>query len=326
MDDIYRRVILVTGIPRCGSTAVGQMLSLARHAGALHEPFNYHSGLQQINSYFEIPGTPSFAFQVFDQIMCGIKRLDLAFKLGVFPTDEGLRRIVKSIIGGRPLNSYRYLRFCPAVKTIIWKDPAACFTADYVSRHHDVDVLAILRNPWAVAASFKRMEWAFDLDDISARLGQIGIQTCNTLPSNNEQIHNSVISAAVLWSTIYSNLLKWAEMNPKLHVVNLDEIVRNPVLAYANIFQLLNLEWTERVSGKIATFYKTRFHSIEPKKKKAHDQHRDLRKVNDYWPQVLSKLESEFVSSLAAPQWERFKGQCVNLSLEFKSQWATRGH
>ena len=55
-----RRLILVTGVPRSGTTAVGQMLSLAAGAGALHEPFNYHSGLRHIANYFEIPGTVAF--------------------------------------------------------------------------------------------------------------------------------------------------------------------------------------------------------------------------------------------------------------------------
>lgn len=307
MDHSSRRLILVTGIPRSGTTAVGQMLSLAPHAYTLYEPFNYHSGLKQINAYFEIPGAPSFPFQLLDQIICNIKQLALAFKLGVFPTDEGLRRVIKSMIGGRSLNSYRRLRLSPAVKTIIWKDPEACFTADYVSKQHDVDVLVMLRNPWAVAASFKRMEWAFDLSDISTRLSQAGIDGRNTLPLIGGQIHNSVVNAGVLWATIYSVLAKWADTNTRIHIVNLDEILVHPNLAYAKIYQLLKLEWTDRVSRKISKFYRTTSDSIVPKHKKAHDQNRDIRKVNDYWRGILTEEERDFITNHVAPHWEKLQ-------------------
>lgn len=307
MDHGSRRLILVTGIPRSGTTAVGKMLALAPLACTLHEPFNYHAGLKQINAYFEIPGTPSFPFQLLDQIICKMKQPELAFKLGVFPTDKGLKRVIKSIIGGRPLNSYRRLRLYPAVKTIIWKDPLACFTADYVSKQHDVEVLLTLRNPWAVAASFKRMEWAFDLSDISTRLSQAGIDGRNTLPLIGGQVHNSVANAGVLWATIYSVLAKWATTNARIHIANLDEILADPILAYARIYQVLNLEWSDRVSKKINEFYRTTTARIVPKHKKAHDQTRDIRKVNDYWRGILTEEECDFITNLVAPYWEKFK-------------------
>jgi len=120
------------------------------------------------------------------------------------------------------------------------------------------------------------------------------------------QVHNSVVNAGVLWATIYSVLAKWADTNTRIHIVNVDEILAGPNLAYAKIYQLLKLEWTDRVSRKISKFYRTTSDSIVPKHKKAHDYNRD-RKVNDYWRGILTKEECDFITNHVAPHWEKLQ-------------------
>ncbi|MCI0564230.1 MAG: hypothetical protein MN733_37625, partial [Nitrososphaera sp.] len=134
-----------------------------------------------------------------------------------------------------------------------------------------------------------------------------GIDGRNTLPLIGGQVHNSVANAGVLWATIYSVLAKWATTNARIHIVNLDEILADPILAYARIYQMLDLEWSDRVSKKINEFYRTTTARTVPKHKKAHDHTRDIRKVNDYWRGILTEEECDFITNLVAPYWEKFK-------------------
>jgi len=304
-----KRLILVTGVPRSGTTAVGQMLALAPGANTLHEPFNYHSGLQHIAHYFEIPGTPSFPVQALDRTVAQLKNLDLKFKSGLFPSDKGWRRVVKYVIGARPLNSYRRLRLQANLHTIIWKDPLACFTAEHVARHHEVDVLVTLRNPWAVAGSFKRMEWAFDLQDLTTRLQSAGMDFIKAaVPAS---VNHSVANGAILWHIIYSALAAWAATNARIRFVNLDDIVSAPVITYAKLYQLLGLVWNQRIAGKITTYYRGESRRSEPKSKKAHDRHRNVGAVNKYWRRYLTEIEKEFVGQVAEETWLNFQKLCV---------------
>jgi hypothetical protein len=306
-----KRLILVTGVPRSGTTAVGQMLALAPDAGALHEPFNYHSGLKQIEHYFEIPGAHSFSAARLDETIARIKKLRLAFKPGIFPSDTGLRRAVKYVIGARPLNSYRRLRLHPNLRTIIWKDPLACFAANHAAKQHEVKVLVTLRNPWAVAGSFKRMEWAFDLPDLAARLKQIGFDFGRELAGLDRTIHASVANAALLWRMIYSTLARWAEANPRIHLLNLDDVVGDPVTTYSKLYQLLALDWSARIAAKIATHYRGESDRSVPKEKKAHDSGRNVAEVNKYWRGYLTEAEKDFVGKLTKERWSEFQKICV---------------
>lgn len=302
-----RRLILVTGVPRSGTTAVGQMLSLAAGAGALHEPFNYHSGLRHITNYFEIPGTASMRLTQFDQTVEQIKNLKLTFKTGIFPSDHGWRRAVKYIVGARPLNSYRRLRLLPNLRTIIWKDPLACFAADRAATQHHVEVLMTLRNPWAVAGSFKRMEWAFALSDLVMRLREIGVVVSAAPTAGDKNVHASVVNGTMLWSIVYSMLAKWAQSNSRLHFVNLDDIVGAPVATYAKLYKLLGLVWNERVAAQIKKYYHRESPRSAPKTKQAHDTGRNIAEVNKYWRGYLTEPEKEFVRQTTEAQWKTFQ-------------------
>jgi len=315
-----RRLILVTGVPRSGTTAVGQMLSLAAGAGALHEPFNFHSGLQQIAHYFAIPGTAAFSIAQFDQTVAQIKKLELDFKPGIFPSDKGLRRAVKYVIGARPLNSYRRLRLSLNLRTIIWKDPLACFAANHAAKQHEVEVLVTLRNPWAVAGSFKRMEWAFDLADLTIRLQQVGLDfaplcrrhratRCGARPDKN--LHESVTTGTLLWRLVYATLAQWAQTNRRIKFVNLDDVVDAPVATYAKLYGALALAWNDRITAKIVKYYHNESPRRAPKSKQAHDAGRNIAEVNKYWRGYLSDPEKEFVSEVAGEQWSELRKICL---------------
>jgi len=306
-----RRLILVTGVPRSGTTAIGQMLSLAPGAGALHEPFNFHSGLKSVGCYFEIPGSQAFPVKQLDQTVEQIKNLNLVFKPGLFPLDKGLRRAVKYIVGARPLNSYRRLRLHGDLRTIIWKDPLACFAAERVTQHHQVEVLVTLRNPYAVAGSFKRMEWAFDLPDLVARLKQIDFDFTDELAWLEKSLHASVTNGTVLWSVVYSILARWAQSNPRIRLVNLDDVVGDPVATYARLYKLLALDWSDRVAEKIAAYYRNESSRSAPKEKKAHDRSRNVAEVNTYWRGYLTEPEKDFVREVAETQWSELRKICV---------------
>ena len=306
-----RRLILVTGVPRSGTTAVGQMLSLAAGAGALHEPFNYHSGLQQISHYFSIPGTASFSITQFDQIVAQIKNLELDFKSGIFPTDKVLRRAVKYVVGARPLNSYRRLRLLPNLRTIIWKDPLACFAANHAAKRHEVEVLVTLRNPWAVAGSFKRMEWAFDLPDLTTRLKQIGLDFVDTLARLDKNLHESATNGTLLWRLVYATLAQWAQTNRRIKFVNLDDVVGDPVATYAKLYGALALVWNDRIAAKIVKYYHNESPRRAPRSKQAHDSGRNIAEVNKYWRSYLTDPEKEFVREVAGEQWSELQKICL---------------
>jgi hypothetical protein len=306
------RVILVTGSPRSGTTAVGQALAIGATSCTLHEPFNYHVGLRSIERYFEIPGTAGFAVEDLGRHVDGIRRLELRFKSGVFPDDRGLRRLVKKLVGGRSRASYRMCKLHKNLDTILWKDPFACFCVDLLADVHNIPVVVTVRNPWAVAASFKRMGWRFDVRDIIARATEAGFLPAGDGLATYPDLDNPPINAAILWEVIYSRLLNWSR-GRSIFLASLDDIVDRPLAAYRSLFARLALPWSEEVAARIAEMYESRSERVLPREKRAHDRKRDLRSINSYWQELLGEREARTVGELTGSTWERIRAACLPL-------------
>jgi hypothetical protein len=304
------RIILVTGIPRSGTTAVGRVLSLGYRVGVLHEPFNEHVGLTKIERYFEFLDDSSLDLKKLDSCVRSIRALKLEYKGGVFPNETGIRKTLKFIISGRAINSYRLCRWNPFLNTIVWKDPFAGLVADYLSRAHDIDVLVTARSPWAVAASFKRMGWGFDLNDMVQRK-----KVCSA-PSldchlNTPDRSDSVPNSTMLWNLIYYSLLDWSRSNQRIHFVNLNDIILNPIETYERAYSALGLPWSASIRSKIRRAYSKRSGRNKPKEKKAHDANRDVRMINTYWQDILTEKEFKMAYEVNHELWEEMLKVCL---------------
>ena len=311
------RLVLVTGAPRSGTTAVGEMLALNRNVCTLHEPFNYLVGLRDIDRYFQIPGSDECSAQRIADYVEDFVNLRLRFKPGLFPREKGIRRAIKHVIGGRAVNSYRRCKMTPFLETILWKDPFACFAARELADRHNVEVLFTVRNPYAVAASFKRMAWGFDLDDIFRRLDSAGVFSLSDIADDVwARRSESAINGALLWLAIYSNLPAWQHHNSRIRSVNLDDLVTQPLATYQALYSKLGLTWNERVARRIGRAYDSRSSSEQPAELKAHDRQRDLTRINHYWQTILNDNERQVIERIATPLWRQLVnepglGQCA---------------
>lgn len=321
-----RRVLLVTGAPRSGTTAVGRILAVADPGvSTLHEPFNYHVGLVSIRRYFEIPGTASFSEETLAEHVEGIRRLDLRYKPGTFPRERGIRRILKRLFGGRARNSYRACRLNPLNHTIVWKDPFAGFAADLLASSHDIDVLVTARNPWAVAASFQRMGWAFDLEDVLGRLAEVGADYRSWLGLLDAGTDRSAVNGAILWHAIYATLLDWSRIHSRIRFVNLEDIVQSPVATYAELYRILGLRWTNRTRSKIEKRYRSDTSRTKPQGRKAHDQNRDLEAINTYWRDLLAEDDRSLIAELDSDLWSAVRNVCIRPGASDDSGSQARG-
>ncbi|MFC1531559.1 sulfotransferase [Gemmatimonadota bacterium] len=302
-----RRIILVTGSPRSGTTAVGQALSEGVGVCNLHEPFNYHVGLRSVRRYFEIPGSGGFTDGDLAHTVESIRLLRLRYRPGVFPGEPALRRLAKRAFGGRAVTWYRRCRFSPGIDTIIWKDPFACFFAANLAEDHDVQVIVTLRNPWAVAGSFKRMGWAFDLADIHSRLSEAGVPGVCALDPDTLRTRDPVRNGAAIWTLVYGVLEEAnRQFARQVRFLDLDSVVADPVPTFMGLYRDLDLPWSPRVERRIRRRYVPREDEVSaPRTPRAHDQRRNLGEVNTYWRQLLDDDETEVVTKTSGSLWER---------------------
>jgi len=311
MSARQKRLILVTGAPRSGTTAIGQMLALGRTVGTLHEPFNQIVGMREVTRYFEVPGSGEFPELRLDECVANLRQPRLSLKKNPFPREQGLRRTLKQIGGGRAMMSYLACRANPFLTEIIWKDPFACFAARRLRTVHEIPVVAVARDPFAVAGSFKRMRWSFDLDDIATRHSALGTGlVARSLPGWDER-STPAINGALLWHIIHDTLLKWCQRSVPILLVNLDDVLTAPVVAYSRLYLALGLSWTPPIESRIARHYGRKTAKASPREGRPHDKDRDLASINLYWRGLLDSKEIEVIDSLNGRLWTLTRERCL---------------
>lgn len=300
---MQRRLILVTGTPRSGTTPVGDTLARAHGTRTLYEPLNFHVGDRRVTRYFEVPG-PAFPPERVDEIVADIRRLRLRLRPGVFPSDPPLRRLLKRVTGSQTLMTYRKARLDPSLRTIVWKDPFAAFVAADVAARHHVPVLVTVRPPEAVAASFKRLGWGFDVEGIVTAMGSGGDRYRDQLQGLDltDSTHNGI----AIWHLVNAVLLEAAGRTPGIRFVDMDRVVAEPRASYRSMYDDLGLEWTARTDRRLRETAEPAGPAV-PAGNRAHVGRRDTSSVNSYWPEVLTEAEVAAAERVNADLWARVR-------------------
>jgi hypothetical protein len=310
-----RKVILLTGCPRSGTTPVGSNLALAPGARYLYEPFNPNFGLRVISRFYEVPGANTFSIETFDDCVDAIRRVRLDLRRGRFPREKGLRLLLKRLLGSRSHWAYLKCRLDWSLDTVIWKDPTACFAAKAAIDHHQIPVVVTVRPAAAVAASYKRMQWGSGIVKILASLEQIGIDYSSLMADYGKHLESHATGAALLWYVAYQTLLEWAETRPLICFVNLQDTIDHPVEMYSDLCERLGLVWTPSVADKLRRRYLSQ---TEAKQKpsqalpqRAHVSGRSLSDVNTYGKKLLTAEELRIIEEMTTELWLRLKAACI---------------
>jgi hypothetical protein len=303
-------VVLVTGVPRSGTTVVGDVLAEAAGARYLYEPLNRWVGLRDIDHDFPVPGSTRFAAARPADLLARIERLDLDLKPGVFPHDLGWRRLVKRVTGSRTTLSYRLCRIDLRLRTVVWKDPFALYLAGGVAAAGR-PVIVTVRNPWAVAASFKRLAWGFDAVDLHWRLTQAGRRPSLDVEALDDP-SDPVTNAAAHWAMAHEHLLAEQDAGRHLRLVDLDDIVERAVPTYEALYRHAGLAWTDEIAARVTARYAAAGSGdAAPADGRAHDwRARDVGQVNRYWEGVLTPAEAERVETIVGALWEATRARC----------------
>lgn len=307
-------LLLITGAPRSGTTAVGYNLALPRSAGLLYEPFNYQSGLLEIERPFEIAGAGGFTAARLDDIIARIRRLDLRMKSGHRPADTPLKAFAKRFIGGRSNLSYILCRLNPMLETIIWKDPMAVFTSRDVAIRHGLTVLATVRPPAAVAASYTRLNWKPDVGELIRCFREKGWDADIPAVEGDPAQASPAVRGAMIWTMVYRKLITWSANTEKLHLINVQAIVDDPVGTYRDLYALCGLPWSGRIEASIKKEYGQRASrngaQAERLPKTAHVKNRDLSRINEYGKRLLTPAEKEVVAAMTESTWQEVRAVC----------------
>jgi len=299
-----KRKILVTGTQRSGTTWLGNILSAGRTAGYIHEPFNT-TNVQLHNSPISIP------YQYIDSHINTKEQNKYSNYLDYF-LHPGLRFFCNALSPIKKIDS-RYL--LPGYQNYlakknspisIIKDPFALLSCEWLHKQHDWEVVIIIRHPAAFALSMKEKSWIVtptvfmnqldQLDHIYAGYHEMVNSYLAIAKKKDDLIGSSILG----WNLLHIAIDYYRQKFPNWIYLRHEDLSHNPLTAYNKLYDLIGLEYTQDVIGKVKQSTTGMATS---------GVNRDSEKNVLKWKNTLSKEEINRIKEETFPIWTRFYGE-----------------
>ncbi len=250
MPCAHGRPVLVTGAHRSGSTWVGKMLASHPRAGYVHEPFNAEAEP-------ECPVRHLWHHVTEQDEMAFLAYLRRRFRYPHswwrdFAAYPGPRRVVGTTLRSLHALALRLRRARP-----VMKDPIAFFSAEWLARAFNMDVVVMIRHPAAFAASLKRLNWAFPFRFL---LEQPRLMEAHLAPFEGAmrrlcETPADLIDHAILsWRIIYATALRYRARHPEWVFVRHEDLSLDPVAGFRKLFARVGLDFPARSRRSVEVY------------------------------------------------------------------------
>lgn len=259
----YERPIYVTGVPRCGSSWVGDTLSTARGVRYVYEPFN----------------PTRHPFLTRHHVYLGVNDDDAPIRRAGDAAFRGEIRFHQFLRGVRWGYAWRTIR--PADRVLV-KDPTGMFLTDWIASRYNADVLVLVRHPCAFASSIHRLGWPADVGEF---LEQPRLMAEWLAPHERllrECLDDFWRRVAAFWGAAYTVLHGQLKDHPDWRLVKYEDLCSDPECEYARLFAELRLETTRQTRRFLEK-------STTTQHKHPRSTLRDSRSMLDVWRKRLSK-------------------------------------
>lgn len=263
--------ILLTSLPRSGSTWAFNILGQAKNVVPLREPdrlAQIEIGKKGMHLYIRKDQKDDLYYLVYNKIFKG--RPDILPSFGS---------------RGRVDHYYKLLKSYLPKSRILVKSCFSIHNTEWIYNNFNPDIVILLRNPFSLIYSIRRMF-------TEANLGKIVLEderiiddylrpykdVINSAATSNEQL-------AVRVGAYYKIILSAAKKHPEWTVVTHEELCNNPIDIFKGLYTKLDLKWSRKIEDKINQ------HNRIKKTDDVHHINRITKNEPDKWKELLTKEE-----------------------------------
>ncbi len=278
--------ILVTGAHRSGTTWVGKMLAGSQIA-YISEPLNV----------LHRPGVLRAKVKHWYQYICDDNEAEylapfeelLDYRYHTWSEIKSIRSLKDFLRMGRDFKIF-YDALEHGQRALL-KDPFAVFSMPWFAKRFDFKIVVTVRHPAAFASSLKRLGWNFDFNDL---LDQPLLMRDHLEPYRGQmqaiKADDVIGQASLLWTMIYHTVHSQGQLNRHLIIVRHEDLSRDPVNGFRDLYATLGLDFTSHAEEKIRTSSSSD-NPTELSRRKTHSVKMDSRASVDNWRSKLSTDE-----------------------------------
>lgn len=278
--------ILITGSHRSGSTWVGKMIGLSPSVAYIQEPFNLIHRRDICRAEFEYWFTyiceQNESLYYKDINDCVRFNYDYREGLKSIKNFRDLARVTRDSVLFPLLKLFK-------VRPLL-KDPIALFSADWLARNFDMQVVVLVRHPAAFAGSLKKPNWTHPFEHFVKQplLMNNHLNHFRQEIEEYARIDKDIVDQAILlWNLIHSMILKYRENNPNWIFVRHEDISKSPIEEFSKLYDKLNLDYSNNIRKKIANFSRSKTGAQDKNIKIARDSKSNI----SSWKNRLTKSE-----------------------------------
>lgn len=286
MTDILHP-LLVTGTHRSGTTWVGKMLAadsstayISEPLNVLHRPGVFHTKVTRWYQYICEDNQQEY--------LNSFKEL-LEFDYDLWAEIRSIRSRRDFLRMGRDFAIF-YNGLMRGQRMLI-KDPFAVFSMDWFAKCLNCKVVVAVRHPAAFVSSLKRLNWPFDFQDL---LDQPLLMRDHLEPFRKQmeaaKTDDIIGQSSVLWNVIYHSVHATLQRNPAFLAVRHEDLSRDPINGFREMYKALDLDFTRRVEKTILNSSGSE-NPVELSRKKVHSVKLDSRANMDNWKKRLTPEE-----------------------------------
>jgi hypothetical protein len=294
--------ILVTGAPRSGTTFVGKMLCLPSHMAYLDEPFNVQTGMVGIERplVYISSDTPELSDRYL-RLMRALLAGRGQFRPSRLPTDtDRFKRAARELVGSRSQRRYRSDVLNPWRTRWLIKDPMACFAAQHLHQRLGLGTVVIIRHPASTIASFKRLGWHYNLEELTSQTELMQRYLEPVLGRLNLRTLTAVQAWSYFWLSIYTVLQDYLQNNPEMAGLTHEALSRQPLSEFEQLYRKFGLPFTAEVRRSI-TAHTGAHNPSGPKTGAAHSLMRHSQANIHRWKKLLDPEEQIEIRRITEP-------------------------
>ncbi|MDF2708179.1 MAG: sulfotransferase family protein [Nonomuraea muscovyensis] len=242
-----RRPILVTGLPRSGTSWTGKMLAAGGEAVYVNEPLNPQHPPGRCPGVLRATVTHRF------QYICDDNAADW---LPAFRDTVALRyRFLPELRANRsPYDLARLLRYGTAFtlgrltrRRALLDDPFAVLSAGWFAARLDCTVIALERDPVSFVASWQRLGWTVYFHELLEQ--PLLVRDHPELLGLRALVgsQDRVLKAATLWRVTHGILAR----TPGIHLVRYEDLAADPVRGFQRLYGLAGLSWSAAAERRV---------------------------------------------------------------------------
>lgn len=286
--------ILVTGTHRSGTTWVGKMLAADASTAYISEPLNklHRPGVlrAKVNHWYQYVCKDNE-----NEFLPSFREL-LEYDYHLLDEIRSIRSQRDFLRMGRDFAIF-YNGLMRGLR-VLMKDPFAVFSTEWFAQCLNCKVVVTVRHPAAFASSLKRLNWPFDFQEL---LDQPLLMRDHLEPYR-EQMESAktddiIGQSALLWNVIYGTVHTTLERNPDFIAVRHEDLSRDPIGGYHDLYETLNLDFTHRIE-KIIQKSSSSDNPAEPSRKKIYSVNLDSRTNINNWKKRLTPEETNRIRKM----------------------------